>query len=73
MFFVLPSPYVRNMEVNTTVREIQSYLHIKNFGKIRHTCHLWLLKTMIHVFVLTKLDYANSLFVGLPKQINTKL
>ena len=81
--FVEPSPYVRNLgvifddaftwerEVNTKVRE--SYYHIKNLGKIRKCLTTEATKTMVHAFVSTKLDYANSLLVALPKLLINKL
>jgi hypothetical protein len=81
--FIEPSPYVRNLgvifddkftwerEVNTKVRE--SYFHIKNLGKIRKCLTSEATNTMVHAFVSTKLDYANSLLVALPKLLINKL
>jgi hypothetical protein len=62
-----------NMEDHiTSVCQAANY-HIRNIGKIRRYLTRDATEKLVHAFVSTKLDYTNSLLVGLPKKQLAKL
>jgi hypothetical protein len=75
---VQPSLVVKNLGVIfdsnlTMIPHINSvcksaFFHIRTLGKIRKYLSPHAAKTLVQAMVLSRLDYANSLFAGLPKE-----
>ena len=80
---IKPSPHVKNLgvlfdpqftwekEISNKVRE--SYYHIRNLGRVRKCLTADATETLVHAFISSKLDYANSLLYGLPNALISKL
>ena len=51
----------------------QAYNQIRNIRKIRKYLTVDATKTLVHALVMSKLDYANALLIGLPKVLIKKL
>ena len=47
--------------------------HLRNIGKIRKYLSQNSAIILVHTFITSKLDFCNSLFYGLPKQLTQKL
>jgi len=58
-------------QVNVTVRSC--YFNIRNIGKIRRYIDEDACKTLVQALVISRLDYANALYAGLPKCITHRL
>jgi len=58
-------------QVNTTVRTC--YYNIRNIGSIRRYISDDACKTLIQSLVISRLDYANALYIGLPKYMLDRL
>ena len=43
-----------------------AFFHFRNIARIRHFLNLSATKALVHAFVLSWLDYCNSLLAGLP-------
>lgn len=80
---ILPSKAVRNLgviydpalkmeeHINSISRTANMYLY--NIGRIRKFVSPEACKTIVHAFITSRLDYANSLLYGLPKYMINKL
>jgi len=76
-------PYVKNLgvhfdpslhfdkQVNTVVKS--SFFHLRSVVKVKHFLSLKDLEIVIHALVSSRLDYCNSLYVGLPQSTLSRL
>ena len=48
-------------------------LHLRNISKIRSFLDTDITKMLVTSFILSRLDYCNSLLIGVPKKLTTKL
>ena len=60
-----------NEHINKTCKA--SFYHIHNIRRISKYLTLECMKTLVHAFVLSRIDYCNSLLYGLPKYQIAKL
>ena len=44
-----------------------AFFHLRNISKIREFLKTETTKTLVHAFVISKVDYCNSLLYGVPK------
>ena len=49
------------------------YFHLRNIMKIRHYLDEDITKMLVHAFIISRLDYCNALFFGLPQYLLHKL
>ena len=80
---ILPSASVRNLGVlidkyasmEDYISNIcrSAYLQLKNISKLRKYLDRSTLECIVHAFVTSKLDYCNSLLVGLPNSLISRL
>ena len=50
-----------------------AYFHLRNIARIRKYLSESAAQSLVHAFVSSRIDYCNSLFSGLPKNLLTKL
>ena len=64
-----------NLSMEVQVRSIcrSAYFHIRMIGKVRKYLSLEAAKCLAHSLVLSRLDYANSLLIGLPNDLLDRL
>ena len=60
-FFICPQPVSRTCQI--------CYFELRRINFIRHYLSQDALKTLISAFVLSRIDYCNSLLAGCPKQL----
>ena len=49
------------------------YYHLRNIGKIRNLIDTHTIHMLIHAFITSRLDYFNSLLVGIPRFLKERL
>jgi hypothetical protein len=66
--------YQLNMEsqVNHIVLK-STYMNLRNIGRIRKFLTGSATKSLVHAYILSKIDYGNSLLVGIPNKLISKL
>ena len=62
-----------SMEQHITEICKSALCHLRNIGKIRKYLSQNSAIILVHTFITSKLDFCNSLFYGLPKQLTQKL
>ena len=62
-----------NMEKQINKCTSSAYFHIRNISKVRKYLDTKTTKTLVHTLVISRIDYCNSLFVNLPKQLLKKI
>ena len=82
-FMIDPSVDVRNLgtifdnpiSMDTHINQVckTAFYHIHNIRRISKYLSQKSLKTLVHAFVTSRLDYCNSLLYGLPKYHISKL
>ena len=50
-----------------------AYIHIRSLSRIKQYLTPDCLKTLVHAFISSKLDYCNSLYLGTPKSVTERL
>ena len=78
-----PSDSVRNLGVTldsqlTMERHVRGVcrtasFHLRSFGRIRRLLNRTATRPLVHAFVLSRLDYCNALFAGLPEELINRL
>jgi hypothetical protein len=80
---IVPSTSVRNLGLtidrhNTMEQHVRNvcriaYWQLKNISRLRHFLDRVSLESVVHAFVTSKLDYCNSLLIGLPYSLLNRL
>ena len=50
-----------------------SFMHVRNLSRINNVVDSSFLECLVHAFIITKLDYCNSLLGGAPSTLINKL
>uniref|UniRef100_A0A1A8GC70 Uncharacterized protein n=1 Tax=Nothobranchius korthausae TaxID=1143690 RepID=A0A1A8GC70_9TELE len=58
-------------QVNNTVRSC--FYHLRRISKLKHILSVCLLKSVVHTFITSRLDYSNSCLYGISKAAQSRL
>ena len=65
--------YQLNMESHVNYVLKSAYMNLRNIGRIRKFLTGSATKSLVHAYILSKIDYGNSLLVGIPNKLIAKL
>lgn len=68
---VFDSELKMDKQVNSVMKA--GYFHLRNIAKIKQFLSLADLKQVIQAFIMSRLDYCNSLYLGLPAVLLNRL
>ena len=68
---IFDSTMTMSRHINAVVKS--GFYHLRNIAKVRNVLILNTTRILTHAFIISKIDYYNSLLYGLPKQLIDKL
>src|SRR6218665_445264 len=64
---ISPPRFSRNVPNVFSTGQMQCFYHLHRLRAIRRFASMPVFKSMVHAFVCSRIDYCNSLLIGLPK------